>query len=393
MAFFDFTTDNRIDRGYVYLVPGDGRWVAVMLQTQANESVGLPEATRHHRKEGKVHGVVMDRTHWSADRAKEREFEDNEPVVVVMGAGHNGLSVAARLSALQVPNLVFEREARIGDTWRKRYASLALHSIIHAGHLPYVPFPPTWTAHTPKDKWANFLESYADILDLNVWTGTNFEEAHYDEKSETWTIKVKRTDGSIRELRPRHFVVAAGLNGPAKIPDITGLETFTGTAVHSGEYQGGADWPGKKVLVIGAGVSAHEFAHDLYEHGAEVTPLQRSATYVINFDTFNKYWVGVYSEDSQFPLEFADQIAYSMPNRATDDFNKSAVKIAAEADRELLDGLESQGFKLEWGPDGTEIIGSHMAGRDSYQINIGASELVADGRRIKVKQGVEVSNQ
>lgn len=389
MAFFDFATDHRVNRAYVYLVDAGERWKAATLQTQAESLSEFPEAAGPRRKQGKVHGVVMDRTRWTSDRQEEAAFENTEPSVVVLGGGHNGLSIAARLGALGVPTLVIEREARIGDTWRKRYASLALHSIMNVDHLPYLPFPPTWTAHTPKDKWADFLESYATLLDLNVWTGTTFVDSEYDEGAERWTIRVTRADGSTRELHPRHFVVAAGLNGNPKIPAVEGLQDFGGVAVHSGEYQGGADWPGKKALVVGAGVSAHEIAHDLYEHGAEVTMLQRSATYVINFETFNKYWYGVYLDGSPFPTEFADQIAYSMPNRATGDFNRGAVLQAAEDDKELLDGLQAQGFKLEWGPENTGIIGSHMMGRDSYQINIGASELVASGD-IRLKQGVEL---
>jgi len=388
-AFFEFTTDDRIDRGYAYLVPNGDGFVAATLQTQADALQRSPELTRHNRREGKVHGVVPKRTRWTDDRRKQAAFETSDPTVLVLGAGHNGLTIAARLNALDVPTLVIDREERIGHTWRKRYASLALHSIVHVDHLPYVPFPPTWTAHTPKDKYADFLEYYATVLDLNVWTSTTFVDASYDEDAERWTVRVRRGDGSIRELHPRHFVVAAGLNGPPKVPAVKGLETFKGEYAHSGEYQRSHDWTGKKALVVGAGVSAHEIAHDLYEHGADVTMMQRGATYVVNFDTFNKHWFGLYSEDQPLPLEFADQVAYSLPNLVADDLNRELVQLAKEDDQDLLDALEDRGFKLEWGPNGTGIIGSHMAGRDSYQINIGASELVADGR-VALKSGVEL---
>ncbi|HZO07295.1 MAG TPA: hypothetical protein VFB52_12980, partial [Solirubrobacterales bacterium] len=126
------------------------------------------------------------------------------------------------------------------------------------------------------------------------------------------------------------------------------------------------------------------------EHGAEVTMLQRGATYVVTFETFNKYWFGLYTEEQPLPIELADQVAYSAPNLIGDEINKQLVELAKEEDKELLDALESQGFKLEWGPEGTGIIGAHMAGRDSYQIDIGASALVADGR-VKLKSGAELA--
>jgi cation diffusion facilitator CzcD-associated flavoprotein CzcO len=389
-AFFDFTTDERVDRGYAYLVPGEDGFLAATLQTQADGLQRFPERVGHNRPEGKIHGVVEGRSRWTNDRAEESAFEHSEPAAVVLGAGHNGLSIAARLTALDVPTLVIDREPRVGEVWRKRYASLALHSILHVDHLPYLPFPKTWTAHTPKDKLADFLEYYAHALDLNVWTGTTFLDAHYDDDTSIWTVRVERPDGSIRELHPRQFIVAAGLNGTPKIPAVPGLESFQGEWAHSGEYQRAADWSGKKAVVVGAGVSAHEMSHDLYEHGVDVTMVQRGATYVINFDTFNKLWFGLYTEDQELPIEFADQVAYSLPNLVGDDFNRQLVELAKEEDKELLDALAEQGFKFEWGPNGTGIIGSHMAGRDSYQINIGASELVADGR-VKLKSGVELA--
>jgi putative flavoprotein involved in K+ transport len=389
-AFFDFKTKDRVCRGYVFLVPNQGGFIAQTLQTQANGLQDFPESTGENRQEGKHHGLVMDRTRWLEDRAKQAAFEDSDPAVVILGAGHNGLALAARLKALDVPTLVIERKQRIGDTWRQRYASLALHSIIHVDHMPYVPFPPTWTSHTPKDKYADFLESYAKLLDLNVWTGTTFENASYGDETGEWTINIKREDGSIRELHPRHFIVASGVNGPPKIPAVEGLDTFAGEWAHSGEYQRAADWTGRKVLVIGSGVSAHEMSHDLYEHGADVTMVQRGATYVITFETFNKLWFGLYTEDQQFPVELADQIAYSLPNVSADAVHRQLVELAKEEDKELLDALEARGFTLEWGPEGTGIIGLHMSGRDSYQIDIGASALVADGR-VKLKSGVELA--
>ncbi len=333
-AFFDFTTEERIDRGYVYLLPGGEGFVAQTLETQADALQRFPEQAGHNRPDGKVHGYVENRTRWTADREEQVAFEASEPSVVVLGAGHNGLSIAARLTALDVPTLVIDREPRVGDVWRKRYAALALHSILHVDHLPYLPFPKTWTAHTPKDKLADFLEYYAKALDLNVWTGTTFLDATYDDDTSIWTVRVERPDGSVRELHPRHFVVAAGLNGTPKIPAVKGLDKFEGESAHSGAYQDAVKCAGKKVLVVGAGVSAHEMAHDLYEHGAEVTMMQRGATYVINFDTFNKLWFGLYTEDQELPIEFADQVAYSIPNLVGDDFNRQLVS-AKEEDKEL----------------------------------------------------------
>jgi putative flavoprotein involved in K+ transport len=390
-AFFDFTTKSRADRGYVLLVRDlAGRFVASVLQTQVVGLLDYPERTRHNRREGKVYGVVPNRTRWSADRHQEAAFEDRDPAVVILGAGHNGLAIAARLGALDVPALVIDKEPRVGDTWRKRYASLALHSTVFGDHLPYLPLPPTWTAHTPKDKFADLLESYATLMDINVWTGTTFLTGRYQDKEQRWAVNVRRADGSIRTLRPRHFVVAGGLYGSPKIPAIKGLETFTGVTAHSDEFQDGTGFAGKRALVIGAGVSGHELAHDLHEHGADVTMLQRSSTYVITYETYHKCFSTLFTEDMPYSPDFADQMAYALPPQRSDELNKDLTRQAAQADKDLLDALVARGFKINFGPGGGGILAAITSGLDSYQIDIGASRLVADGE-IKLKQGVEVA--
>ena len=73
--------------------------------------------------------------------------------------------LAARLNQLGIDNLVVEKWPRIGDSWRKRYHSLALHNSIHVNNLPYLPFPPTWPNYIPKDMlgmWFEFMPSHGD---------------------------------------------------------------------------------------------------------------------------------------------------------------------------------------------------------------------------------------
>ncbi|WP_342000305.1 NAD(P)/FAD-dependent oxidoreductase [Microbacterium sp. LWH7-1.2] len=390
-AFFRFRTDERSNRAFVVLVQSDEGYAAAVLQTQLDALERFPERSRHHRRDGKVYEVVPGRTRWADDRAKESSFTDSEPVVVVIGGGHNGLAQAARLTALGVPTLVIEKNERIGDNWRKRYSALALHSPIFADDQPYIPFPDTWTAHTPKDKLADWMESYAKLLDLNVWTGTEFLDADYDEDAQRWNLRTRLADGSFRELHPRHVVITTGLNGPPRIPEVRGLDTFTGEWAHTGEYQHASRWAGKRAIVIGAGVSAHELAQDLWEQGADVTMLQRSSTYVISLEATFKYMYGLYTQDKIWTKDYTDQVAFSLPNRSPAALAglQNIVAAAAEHDRELLDGLTANGFKLEWGPDKTGVIGLHMSGKDGYQFDLGGSRLIAEGK-IKVKQGVEL---
>ena len=158
---------------------------------------------------------------------RQRAFADRDPAVIVVGGGQAGLSIAARLHQLGVDTLIVDRHERIGDNWRKRYHSLTLHNEVHVNHLPYMPFPPTFPVYIPKDKLANWFESYveahgAEFLDRHR-TG---RAAATTRRASEWTVTLRRADGSERVMHPRHLVFATGVSSIPVTPDLPGLERF-----------------------------------------------------------------------------------------------------------------------------------------------------------------------
>jgi cation diffusion facilitator CzcD-associated flavoprotein CzcO len=63
-------------------------------------------------------------------------------------------------------------------------------------------------------------------------------------------------------------VVATGYEHSAWIPGWSGRDSFTGDLLHSSAYRSPQPYQGKKVLVVGAGSSGMEIAHELAESGA-----------------------------------------------------------------------------------------------------------------------------
>ena len=76
-------------------------------------------------------------------------------------------------------------------------------------------------------------------------------------------MTLRRADGSKRVMHPRHVVLATGVSGIPNVPDIPGLKNFSGTVVHSSQYDDGENWKGKRAIVIGTGNSGHDIAQDL----------------------------------------------------------------------------------------------------------------------------------
>ena len=70
-----------------------------------------------------------------------------------------------------------DKHGRPGDQWRSRYKSLCLHDPVWYDHLPYLKFPDNWPVFSPKDKIADWLESYTKIMELNYWAAHRGEAA------------------------------------------------------------------------------------------------------------------------------------------------------------------------------------------------------------------------
>jgi cation diffusion facilitator CzcD-associated flavoprotein CzcO len=181
------------------------------------------------------------------------------------------------LKTMGVNALVIDQNASVGDNWRKRYHQLVLHDPVWYDHLPYLNFPSSWPIFTPKDKLAQFFESYATLLELNVWTSTDLVDTKWSIEEQRWTVTVNRTktDGSseVRTFYPRHVIQATGHSGKKNMPSMTGVETFAGDRLcHSSEFPGAQhDSHGKKAIVVGSCNSAHDIAQDYLEKGYDIT--------------------------------------------------------------------------------------------------------------------------
>jgi len=86
-------------------------------------------------------------------------------------------------------------------------------------------FPPSWPVFTPALKLADWLESYAHSLELNVWTSATVTsiERETGDSGKRWTVQVERQDGRKRVFKVDHVVLALGFSGGIpRIPDIPG---------------------------------------------------------------------------------------------------------------------------------------------------------------------------
>jgi cation diffusion facilitator CzcD-associated flavoprotein CzcO len=377
-AIFGFETAQGRGSGVLRLTPDEaGAFKTWTLLTALDEIKGHEERLGRSRPQGKAYSRDFRGPNWLDLRKAAAEYGDREPAVLVVGGGQAGLSIAARLSQLDVDTLIVDREARIGDNWRKRYHALVLHNQVHVNHLPYMPFPPNWPAYIPKDKLAAWFEAYVESMELNYWTGSEFAGGSYDETAKRWSVLVRRADGTTREMHPRHVVMATGVSGIPSLPDIPSLRNFRGEILHSSEYEDGEAWKGKTALVIGSGNSGHDIAQDLYSAGAKVTLVQRSSTMIVNVEPSAQLQYALYDEGP--PLEDCDLITASMPLPLVRKSHIALTQTARKMDKELLEALERRGFKLDFGENETGWQFKYLTRGGGYYFNVGCSDLIVKG--------------
>jgi cation diffusion facilitator CzcD-associated flavoprotein CzcO len=389
-AIFAFETTIGRASGVLRLTPDahGGTLKAWTLLTALDALKGHEEQVGRSRPSGQAYSRDFHGPNWLDKRKSAAAYVDRDPAVVVVGGGQAGLSIAARLTQLGVDTLIVDRESRVGDNWRNRYHALTLHNQVQVNHLPYMPFPPSWPLYIPKDKLAGWFEAYVESMELNYWTGTQLESGTYDEAQQRWSVVLRRADGTTRTMQPRHVVMATGVSGIPSLPDIPTLSSFTGTILHSSQYQDSQAWKGKRVIVIGTGNSGHDIAQDLHSNGVTVTLVQRSPTLVVNVEPSAQLAYALYDEGPS--TDDCDLIATAMPLPLARKSHAALTEQGKKLDKPLLDALERVGFRLDFGEDGTGWQFKYLTRGGGYYFNVGCSDLVA-ARKIALVQFSDIA--
>lgn len=176
--------------------------------------------------------------------------------VIVIGSGQAGLSTSYWLKKRNVPHLILESNARVGDNWRKRWDSLSLFSPPAYSSLPGMPFPGPKGSLPTKDQAADYLESYARNFDLPVQTNTQISSL----ESAPGGFRLETSKG---EILAEKIVVATGPFTQPRIPDFAKDLPANLPQIHTSLYKNPEQLPVVPTLVVGAGASGAQIAREL----------------------------------------------------------------------------------------------------------------------------------
>jgi cation diffusion facilitator CzcD-associated flavoprotein CzcO len=211
------------------------------------------------------------------------------PPVIIVGAGPSGLAASACLARRGVASLVLERDDCVGSLWRKRaYDRLHLHLPKQISALPHAPHADDAPDYLPRDHFVRYLDAYADRFDVRTRLRREVRAARFVDGR--WEVEaVDLGTGDAERHAAKFLVVATGEFDERVLPEVPGLDTFTGEAMHSRDYASAEGMRGKAVLVVGCGNSGMEIALDLAEGGAATSIVVRGELHLMTREIDQRY--------------------------------------------------------------------------------------------------------
>jgi putative flavoprotein involved in K+ transport len=239
----------------------------------------------HHSRSFKGNSI-MQTTMESSSATTPRSARIERFDTIVIGAGQAGLAAGSYRAARDVDFIILDAASSVGDSWRKRWDSLRLFTTAAHSSLPGMPFPAP-PAHLPdRDEVADYLERYAERMDLPVRLNTRVDSLA--RAGDRYVIH-----SGERRLEAENVIVATGPFQRPRIPTVARCLSPAIRQLHSSEYHNPFDLPDGPVLVVGVGNSGAQIALELARFrkvwlaGRESGHLPRS---ILGRDVFDLLW-------------------------------------------------------------------------------------------------------
>lgn len=191
--------------------------------------------------------------------------------VCIIGAGAAGLSALQQLREAGYEAYCYEKTDRVGGHWHTDYDALHLITSRDTTYFEDFPMPAHYPHFPRRDQVRAYIESYAqhhghyDLIHFNteIVSVTPEEGESGPVGSHGWRVISSRGDEGTFDA----VAVANGHLWDPFIPPVPG--EFSGTQLHSSEYNNVHDLQGDRILVVGAGNSGCDLAADVAQHRLE----------------------------------------------------------------------------------------------------------------------------
>lgn len=184
--------------------------------------------------------------------------------IVVIGAGQAGLSSAYHLMKLGLrPGrnfIILDANDRPGGAWQHRWPSLTLSTVNRLHDLPGMGISemtdPGETQVPASEAVPNYFAAYEEKFHLPVYRPV--------------TVKVVcprfdrlRVETDRETFSARGIINATGTWETPNIPHYPGAERFKGRQLHTRDYKTAGKFAGKRVVIVGGGISALQLLDEI----------------------------------------------------------------------------------------------------------------------------------
>lgn len=201
--------------------------------------------------------------------------------IAIIGSGFSGICMGIHLKKAGITDfLIFERASEIGGTWRDNtYPGVACDVSSHMYSFSFEPNPNWSRMFSPQAEILQYLKDCVKKYELSDYIkfNTNISSAEFDVKNSQWRIYKQSGESIIADA----LVNGMGPLNRAVTPHIKGIESFSGKAFHSSEWDHSFDLTGKRVAVIGTGASAIQIVPNIVKKVKQLYLFQRTAPWVL----------------------------------------------------------------------------------------------------------------
>lgn len=184
--------------------------------------------------------------------------------IVVIGAGQAGLSSAYHLRKLGLARerqfVVLDKAAGPGGAWQFRWPSLTLRTANAIHDLPGMKFEDAVETTNGEVRASvavpQYYHAYENAFDLPVHRPVTVKVVC--DRGERLRVETDRGDYSARGI-----INATGTWESPYIPPYPGANQFKGQQLHTRDYKTADAFEGKRVLVVGAGISAVQLLDEI----------------------------------------------------------------------------------------------------------------------------------
>lgn len=196
-----------------------------------------------------------------------------------------GLLAAIKLKQGGEAFTVFEKADRLGGTWRdNRYPGLTCDVPAHAYTYSFEPYAEWSDYYASGAEVQGYFEAVAEKYEItpSIRFGTEVISCEWDEGRSLWRLGLSSTDMVEAEV----VIAASGVLHHPRMPDIPGIDDFTGAIFHSARWQDEAPIDGARVGVIGNGSTGVQIVTALHDRARTLVHFQRSPQWIMPVPQF-----------------------------------------------------------------------------------------------------------